>query len=75
MKVQGTDQVAFKYEFQTSGNWELIEIPLGEMTPTYRGMRPNQPNYAAKILSEIGFLIANKQEEQFELLIEKIWLE
>ena len=75
VKEQSTDQVAFKYEFQTTGAWELIEIPLAEMTPTYRGMRPNQPNYTAKMLSEIGFLIANKKEEQFELLIEKIWLE
>lgn len=66
---------SFKYAFSTSGEWETVPIQLNEMTPTYRGMRPNVPNYEANALSEIGFLIANKKAEQFELQIAKIWLE
>lgn len=74
VKNEQSDRHAYKYEFETSGNWEVIEIPLAEMIPTYRGMRPNLPNFAAQMLSEIGFLIANKKNQNFELLIEKIWL-
>lgn len=75
VKEANKDRHAYKYEFETSGKWETIEIPLSEMEPTFRGMRPNYPNYEAKDLSEIGFLIANKKNESFSLEISKIWLE
>ena len=75
VKNERGDRHAYKYEFETTGVWETIEIPLNEMAPTYRGIRPNLPNYTAKNMSEIGFLIANKKNESFELLLRKIWLE
>jgi NADH dehydrogenase [ubiquinone] 1 alpha subcomplex assembly factor 1 len=74
VKTNRNDRHAFKYEFETTGQWQTIKIKLKEMTPTYRGMRPNIPNYQAEILSEIGFLIANKKAEKFNLLIDSIWL-
>lgn len=65
----------FKYGFETSGEWETIEIPLQEMTPTWRGRRPNVPNFSGKTIQQVGFLIANKKNESFKLLIKKIWVE
>lgn len=75
VKNEQSDRHVYKYEFETSGEWETIEVPLNEMAPSFRGMRPNLPNYTAENLSQIGFLISNKKNEAFELLIEKIWLE
>lgn len=74
-KEEGESRFQFKYEFETSGKWETIEIPLKEMTPTWRGMRPDVPNFSATTINQIGFLIANKKNEKFELKIKKIWLE
>jgi NADH dehydrogenase [ubiquinone] 1 alpha subcomplex assembly factor 1 len=75
VKNKSSERHAYKYEFATSGNWEIITIPLDEMIPTFRGMRPNLPNFQAQNLEEIGFLIANKKNETFQLEIGKIWLE
>lgn len=61
--------------FQTSGEWETIEIPFQEMIPTFRGYRLNIPNYPGKELDEVAFLISNKVGEEFNLLIDWIALE
>lgn len=74
VKNQIYDRHVYKYEFETTGDWETITIPLNEMIPSFRGMRPNLPNYEAETLAEIGILIANKKNESFELHIAKIWI-
>lgn len=61
--------------FETSGVWETIEIPLKDLTPSFRGRQLNIPNYPGEVLSDISILIANKKAERFSLLIDKIWLE
>ena len=73
-KNEQNERHVYKYTFETSGNWETVVIPLNDMIPTFRGTRPDLPNYQAQQLGEIGFLIANEKNENFELLIEKIWL-
>lgn len=75
IKSEVEDKHSYKYEFSTTGEWEVIEIDLINMTPTYRGYRPNLPNYQPEYLSQIGFLIANKKEESFQLEISQIWLQ
>lgn len=60
--------------FQTSGEWEEIEIPLKDMYPTFRGRRLNLPNFSAEYFEEVAFLIANKKEQDFKLTIDKIEL-
>jgi len=60
------------YEFQTSKEWETIEIPISEMYASYRGRTLDIPNYDGSKLSEIAFLIGNKKAENFELQIDKI---
>jgi hypothetical protein len=75
VKAKVEDRHSYKYEFPTSGKWETIVIPLNDMRPTYRGYTPDLPNFESVFLSQIGFLIANKKAEKFELRIGEIWLE
>lgn len=58
--------------FQTSGEWQTIEIPFGDMHPNFRGRKLDMPNYPGAQLAEIGFLIGNKKEESFWLEIDRI---
>jgi len=75
VKSDADQRHSYKYNFQTSGKWEEIEIPLKEMYPTFIGMKLDIPNFPVDVLEEIMFLIANKKEERFQLLIDKITLE
>lgn len=61
-------------EFSTSGNWEVIEIPLKSMYPSYRGEKLDLPNFSHNQIEEITFLIENGKAEKFQLLIDKIEL-
>jgi len=63
---------AYVYEFQTTGDWETVIIPLDEMKPKFRGRDLDLPNYPADQLQEVAFLIGNKKNESFELLIDYI---
>lgn len=69
------ERVSYKTYFLTTGKWETIEIDLLTMEPTWRGWTPDLPKYPANTIAEVGFLIANKKAERFELKFEKIWLE
>ena len=68
------DYATYNYEFKSTTNWASIEIPFTEMNPVYRGRNLNQPNFDGSQMEEIAFLIGNKKEESFELLIDKIEL-
>lgn len=58
--------------FQTSGDWQNIEIPVTEFYPSFRGRKLDIPNYDGSTLEEIAFLIGNKKNENFQLLIDRI---
>jgi len=60
--------------FSTSGEWEEIEIPLKDMYPSFRGRKLDQPNFSHSFIEEVTFLIGNKKNEKFKLLIDKIEL-
>ena len=66
---------SYIHYFKTNGNWQTIEIPLRDMYPTFRGRTLDQPNFQHNTLEVIRFLIGNKKEEDFTLLIDKITLE
>jgi len=61
--------------FQTSGEWETIEIDFKDMHPQFRGRVLDMANYSGKRMTEIAFLIANKKAEAFRLEIDKISLQ
>ena len=74
VKSDSYDRQAYVSYFQTSGEWQVVEIPLSEMYPTFRGRTLSMPNYPGRRLSEIAFLIANKQAERFRLELDFIEL-
>lgn len=65
---------SYIYNFQTTGDWEIIEIPLKEMYPSFRGRKLNKNNFNFDRIEEMGFLISNKTNEQFKLIIDAIKL-
>jgi hypothetical protein len=75
VKKDRTDSQSYIHYFDTSGEWETINIPLAEMYPTFRGRRLDMPNYPVEQLEEIAFLIANKRNESFHLELDWIVLE
>ena len=66
---------SYVYEFNTSGDWEEVTIPFEQMMPKFRGRDLNQPVYQGQYLEEIAFLIGNKKEENFQLMIKYIRVE
>lgn len=60
--------------FQTSGEWQEVEIPFQDLSPRFRGRDLEGPNYSGERLSEIGLLIGNKRAEAFRLEIDWIRL-
>jgi NADH dehydrogenase [ubiquinone] 1 alpha subcomplex assembly factor 1 len=61
--------------FKTSGDWENIIINLKDLYPSFRGQTMNIPNFAGNSIEEIVFLIGNKKNESFNLILDKIEIE
>ena len=61
--------------FKTSGNWETIVFNLKDLYPSFRGQTMNIPNFAGNSIEEIVFLIGNKKNESFNLILDKIEIE
>ncbi len=69
-------RVSYKLDFSTKTDiWEEIELPLKDFIPTWRGQLLSgvSPIITTEI-GQIGFLISDKQEGPFELLIDWIKL-
>ena len=61
--------------FETTGEWQDIEIPLRKMYPVRRGDRLDLPDYPGKSLAQVRFMIANGRAENFRLQIASVRLE
>ncbi len=69
------DKASYVYNFETTGEWQTVEIPLKEMEPVYRGEKLDIiPNYSVSQIQEIRFMIGNKKAEDFRLEIDQIEL-
>lgn len=66
---------SYVHQFATSGEWESIRLKISEFYPQFRGRELNIPNFNFNNIAQMSFLIANKQDEDFELLIDWIGLE
>ncbi len=75
VKSKSNDYYSYIYEFQTTTDWQTIEIPISEMYASFRGRTLNIPNYDGTSLAQLAFLISNKRNENFKLLIDKIEVE
>jgi len=76
-RIKSSTQDYFSYIsiFETNGTYEKIEIPLNQMYPAFRGKKLDQENFSEGGIEQITFLIANKNAEDFKLLIESVTLE
>ena len=66
---------AYSTSFNTTGDWQNITLSLKDFIPTFRGQKLNFPNFNKEFFEEIAFLIGNKKNESFQLIIDKIELE
>ena len=72
IKNSKNDSHSYITTFQTSGEWETIEIQLSDLYPSFRGRKLEMPNFEADSFEEITFLIGNKKSESFKLILDKI---
>ena len=74
VKSKPNQRHSYIYSFNTTGKWEVVEIPLGEMTPSFRGINLPIPDFPGKTIAEMGILIGNNKEEAFHLEMDWIAL-
>jgi NADH dehydrogenase [ubiquinone] 1 alpha subcomplex assembly factor 1 len=72
VKTNSSDYYSYTVSFNTTNQWQTIEIPFSSMTPNFRGQTLNMANFPGDSLEEIGFLIGNKKAEDFKLEIDYI---
>jgi hypothetical protein len=75
VKDKRNQRYSYIFKFNTTNEWQTIEIPFSEMYASFRGNRLNIPNFKGDQMEEIAFLIGNKKEQTFKLLIDSISLE
>lgn len=75
IKPSRFNQYSYVNYIQTNGDWQTIEINLSDFSPVFRGRKLDLPNFLGNELEEIGFLIGNKKNESFKLIIDSITLE
>lgn len=75
VKKSLSDYESFITTFETSGSWETIEIDLTSLYPSFRGRKLNQRNFDVSNIAELSFLIANKKNETFKLIIDELTIE
>ena len=74
IKANIRDYHSYIYSFNTSNEWETISIPLKNMYPSFRGRKLAMNNFSDTSFEQISFLIGNKQNENFKLIIDNILL-
>jgi NADH dehydrogenase [ubiquinone] 1 alpha subcomplex assembly factor 1 len=75
LKGASSQYESYVKQFTTTGEWETITLAISDFYPQFRGRKLNMPNFNFSSIEQMSFLIANKQEEDFELLIDWIGLE
>ena len=74
VKDNGRRYYSYINYFETTGEWQEIEMTLADMYPYFRGYVLDRPNFAHESIEELSILIGNKKAEEFELLIDSIEL-
>jgi len=74
VKSKSADYYSYVTSFDSSKDWETIEVSLADMYPAFRGRNLDMPNYDKESIEEIAFLIGNNKAETFKLEIESIVL-
>ncbi len=61
--------------FPTSGEWQTVRVPFESMSAVSRGEPVDVPNFKGGPVQKVQFLIGNKQEQDFEVLVDWIGVE
>ncbi len=69
------NRYSYIYTFETTEDWQTVEIEFEKMYASFRGYRLDIPNFKGDQMTEIAFLIGNKKKESFKLIIDSITLE
>ncbi|MBS3738710.1 MAG: CIA30 family protein [Psychroflexus sp.] len=75
LKGDQSQPQSYVQEFKTNGEWQTIKLKLSGFSPQFRGRALDLPNFNFSKIEEVRFLIANKKEEDFKLLVKSIGLE
>lgn len=75
IKDQSSAYYSYITTFATTGEWETITIDLNSLYPSFRGRRLEAANYNSDSFEEIVFLVGNKKQESFQLLLDSIVLQ
>jgi hypothetical protein len=67
IREKESDYFSYITTFQTSGEWETVEVPLQKMYPSFRGRKLDRPDFNGSAIVELTFLIGNKKAEEFTL--------
>ncbi|SFR47192.1 Complex I intermediate-associated protein 30 (CIA30) [Marinobacter daqiaonensis] len=66
-------KISYAASFSTPENqWTTVRVPLNDLTPTFRGRELEGPAFDPSEVTEIGFLIADKRDGPFQLLVDWI---
>lgn len=67
------DGISWSHGFDTTGEWQEIEIPFAKFEPVFRGNRVDAAGpVVPALISQVGFLLADKQEGSFLLEVQRI---
>ncbi len=72
VKTDHGNRYSHQASFPTSGEWQTVEIPFDSMEARYRGRSVDVPNFSGGTIVKLQFLIGNKKEQDFEVLIDRI---
>lgn len=75
LKPDNAQRHSYIHYFETTGEWQTIELPLKEFYPVFRGDELNKPNFNFDQLAQVNILIGNKKPQAFKLMIDKICVE
>ena len=67
------DGVAWRAEFNTTEEWQTLELPFNQFVPVFRGRRvPEAGPVVPSSIKQVGFLLADETPGPFRLQIRKI---
>jgi hypothetical protein len=72
LKASNRQSHSYITTFQTTGKWQTIKLALSTFKPSFRGRELDMSNFNFDKIEEVRFLIANKKEEDFSLLIDHV---
>ena len=75
IKANRDDYFSYILKFETSGEWEVISMPIKDMYASFRGRKLNIQNFSNNYFEQITILVGNKRNEEFNLLIDEITLD